>query len=134
VLTARPGTPLAEIEGCVAASAARCWPSSRRPGPMFGAGRGATIGGGTLGGALGARLRRPAPLYAGAARDHFLGFKACLGAARPSSPAAKVVKNVTGYDLPKLMAGSWGTLGVLTEVTVKVLPPPGRRDRRRSRA
>jgi glycolate oxidase FAD binding subunit len=65
--------------------------------------------------------RRPS---AGAARDHFLGFTAVNGLGEEFKAGGKVVKNVTGYDLPKLLAGSMGTLAVLLEVTVKVLPAP----------
>jgi glycolate oxidase FAD binding subunit len=61
---------------------------------------------------------------AGAARDHFLGFHAVTGRGEPFKAGGKVVKNVTGYDLPKLLAGSWGTLAVLTEVTIRVAPAP----------
>ena len=65
--------------------------------------------------------RRP---HVGAARDHVLGVFAVTGRAEAIKAGGKVVKNVTGYDLPKLMTGSFGTLAVLTEVTVKVLPRP----------
>src|SRR5579863_8635565 len=63
-------------------------------------------------------------LKAGAARDHFLGFRAVSGRGEIFKAGGKVVKNVTGYDLCKLMAGSYGTLAALEEVTVKVLPRP----------
>ena len=55
-------------------------------------------------------------------RDHLLGFKAVSGRGEAFVGGAKVVKNVTGYDLPKVIAGSWGRLAALTEVTLKVLP------------
>lgn len=61
---------------------------------------------------------------AGSARDHLLGLTAVSGRGELFVAGAKVVKNVTGYDLPKLMAGSWGRLGAMTELTVKVLPLP----------
>jgi glycolate oxidase FAD binding subunit len=78
----------------------------------------------TLGGALACNLSGPRRIKSGAARDHFLGFSAVSGRAEIFKAGGKVVKNVTGYDLPKLMAGSYGTLAALAEVTVKVLPRP----------
>src|SRR5207244_953860 len=78
----------------------------------------------TLGGVLACNLSGPRRVKAGAARDHFLGFHAVSGRAEIFKAGGKVVKNVTGYDLCKLMAGSYGTLAALEEVTVKVLPRP----------
>jgi glycolate oxidase FAD binding subunit len=76
----------------------------------------------TLGGVLACNMAGPRRIKAGAARDHFLGFRGVSGRAEIFKAGGKVVKNVTGYDLCKLMAGSFGTLAALEEVTVKVLP------------
>jgi glycolate oxidase FAD binding subunit len=112
VLTVLPGTPLADVEALVAVEgqmlAFEPWGEP-----------GATIGGTVAAGIAGSRR-----VTAGSARDHLLGFHAVSGRGTPFVAGAKVVKNVTGYDLPKLMAGSWGRIGAMTELTLKVLPAP----------
>lgn len=112
VLTLRPGTPLADVVGLVASEgqmlAFEPWGEP-----------GATIGGTVAAGVAGSRR-----VTAGATRDHLLGFAAVSGRGEVFVAGGKVVKNVTGYDLPKLMAGSWGRIGAMTELTLKVLPAP----------
>src|SRR4051812_41133135 len=77
---------------------------------------------GTVGGMIGAGLTGPRRIKAGGVRDHLLGAHAVSGFGDSFKTGGKVVKNVTGYDLCKLLAGSWGTLAVMTEVTLKVMP------------
>jgi glycolate oxidase FAD binding subunit len=77
---------------------------------------------GTIGGMIGAGLAGPRRIRAGGARDHLLGAHAVSGFGDSFKAGGRVVKNVTGYDLCKLLAGSWGTLAVMTEVTLKVMP------------
>ncbi|MBB5052972.1 glycolate oxidase FAD binding subunit [Afipia massiliensis] len=77
---------------------------------------------GTVGGMIAAGLAGPRRIKAGGARDHLLGANAVSGFGDSFKTGGKVVKNVTGYDLCKLLAGSWGTLSVMTEVTLKVMP------------
>jgi glycolate oxidase FAD binding subunit len=77
---------------------------------------------GTIGGMIGAGLAGPRRIQAGGARDHLLGAHAVSGFGDSFKAGGRVVKNVTGYDLCKLLAGSWGTLAVMTEVTLKVMP------------
>ena len=113
------GTPLAEIEAALRAHGQRL---AFEP-PDFGALLGVEAPQ-TLGGVLAANLAGSRRVVGGAARDHFLGFSAVDGLGERFKAGGKVVKNVTGYDLPKLLAGSWGTLAVLTEVTIRVAPAP----------
>jgi glycolate oxidase FAD binding subunit len=79
---------------------------------------------GTIGGMIAAGLAGPRRVKAGGARDHLLGAHAVSGFGDSFKTGGKVVKNVTGYDLCKLLAGSWGTLAVMTEATLKVMPKP----------
>jgi glycolate oxidase FAD binding subunit len=79
---------------------------------------------GTIGGMIGAGFAGPRRIKAGGVRDHLLGAHAVSGFGESFKAGGKVVKNVTGYDLCKLLAGSWGTLAVMTEVTLKVMPRP----------
>ncbi len=123
VLTAGAGTPLGEIEVALeeAGQMLAFEPPDWRG--LLGSGGQDSVGP-TLGGVLACNLSGPRRVKAGAARDHFLGFRAVSGRGEIFKAGGKVIKNVTGYDLPKLMAGSYGTLAALEEVTVKVLPRP----------
>ncbi|KQZ15707.1 2-hydroxy-acid oxidase [Mesorhizobium sp. Root554] len=118
VLSARAGTPLADIEQLLAENGQQFAFEPMDYGPLLGGARGK----GTLGGMLAANLAGPRRLKAGAARDHILGINAVSGRGEAFKSGGRVVKNVTGYDMSKLLAGSWGTLAVLTDVTFKVLP------------
>ncbi len=117
VLTAQAGTPLVDIMALVESQGQMLAFEPMPNGPYS-----THDGSPTLGGALAAAIAGPRRLSAGAARDHLLGFSAVSGRGAAFKAGGKVVKNVTGYDLSKVMAGSWGQLAVLTEVTVKVLP------------
>ena len=120
VLSAKAGTPLAEIEALLAANGQQLAFE-----PMdYAVILGGHAGRGTIGGALAANISGPRRIKAGAARDHFLGLSAVSGRGESFKSGGRVVKNVTGYDLCKLMAGSWGTLAAMIDVTIKVLPRP----------
>ena len=118
VLTVLAGTPMQEIE---AALAERSQCLAFEP-PDYSALLGSARSAGTIGGVVAAGLSGPRRMKAGGARDHVLGMAAVSGRGEAFVAGGKVVKNVTGYDLPKLMTGSYGTLAVLTEITLKVLP------------
>jgi glycolate oxidase FAD binding subunit len=130
VLTARAGTRLAAIDALLAQHGQRLAFEPPDLGPLLGSPasakkyNGAVTGtdGSTIGGVLAANLSGSRRVTAGAARDHFLGVTAVNGRGDVFRAGGKVVKNVTGYDLPKLLAGSWGTLAVMSEVTLKVVP------------
>ncbi len=80
------------------------------------------VTGGTVGGMIGTNLAGPKRLKFGAARDHILGMEAVSGRGELFKSGGQVVKNVTGYDLPRALTGSWGTLAVATSITLKVMP------------
>ena len=120
VLTAKPATPVAAIEQSLAAHRQQLAFEPPDFGPLYGE----APGGGTLGGAIACNLAGPRRLASGAARDHFLGFQAVSGRAESFKAGGRVVKNVTGYDLMKLLAGSYGTLAVMSEITIRTVPLP----------
>jgi len=118
VLSAKAGTPIAEIEALLDQHNQELAFEPLDYGPLLGA----TPNSGTIGGVLAANLAGPRRIKAGAARDHFLGVTAVTGRGDTIKSGGRVVKNVTGYDLCKIFAGSFGTLAVMTDVTIKVLP------------
>ena len=111
VVTARCGTPLAELEAALAEKG-QCL--AFEP-PHFGPSA-------TVGGMVAAGLSGPARATAGAVRDYVLGARFINGLGEHLTFGGQVMKNVAGYDVSRLMAGSWGTLGLITEVSLKVLP------------
>lgn len=123
VLSAGAATPIEEIEAALADSGQMLAFEPPDLGAVFGV-PASVSGRRTLGGALACNLSGPRRIKTGAARDHFLGFRGVSGRGEVFKAGGKVVKNVTGYDLCKLMAGSFGTLAALEEVTVKVMPRP----------
>ena len=113
VVTVRAGTKLAELEALLAEKNQML---AFEP-PRFGDGA-------TVGGAVAAGLSGPRRATAGAVRDYVLGVKLLDGAARELNFGGRVMKNVAGYDVSRMIAGSLGTLGVILEVSLKVLPKP----------
>ncbi len=120
VLSARAGTSMSEIERRLAQHGQQLAFEPPDFGPLFGT----PAGGGTLGGAVACNLAGPRRIHAGAARDHVLGFAGVNGLGESFKAGGRVVKNVTGFDLSKLVSGSFGTLAVMTHITLKVLPAP----------
>ena len=118
VLSARAGTPLSEIEALLEKNNQQLAFEPMDYGPLLGG----QAGQGTIGGTIATNLSGPRRIKAGAARDHFLGVTAVTGRAETIKSGGRVVKNVTGYDMCKVLAGSWGTLAAMTDVTIKVLP------------
>ncbi len=120
VMSAGAGTPRAEIEAVLAENRQQL---DFEP-PDYAKLLGGAEASGTIGGVIACNLAGPRRIKSGAARDHFLGFHAVSGRGEIFKSGGRVVKNVTGYDLSKLLAGSWGTLAAMTEITLKVLPVP----------
>jgi len=111
VVTVRAGTPLAELEAALETQG-QCLPFEP---PRFSAG-------GTVGGMVAAGLSGPARANVGSVRDHLLGVTLLNGGAEILTFGGQVTKNVAGYDVSRLIAGSWGILGIVCEVSLKVLP------------
>ncbi len=118
ILSAKGGTPVAEIEKLLADNNQEL---SFEP-MDFDALLNVQAGRGTLAGMIAANLSGPRRIKAGAVRDYALGVNAVSGRGEIFKSGGRVVKNVTGYDLSKFVAGSWGTLAVMTDLTIKVLP------------
>lgn len=118
VLSAKAGTPLTEIEALLAKNNQELAFEPADYGPLLGGAAGQA----TLGGVIATNLSGPRRIKAGAARDHFLGLTAVTGRGETIKSGGRVVKNVTGYDMCKLIAGSYGTLAAMTDITLKVMP------------
>ncbi|WP_298371420.1 FAD-binding protein [uncultured Bradyrhizobium sp.] len=119
IITVQAGAPLADVQSLIDAKNQQFAFEPMDMSVLLG-----TAGAGTIGGMIGAGLAGPRRIKAGGARDHLLGAHAVSGFGDSFKTGGRVVKNVTGYDLCKLLTGSWGTLAVMTEVTLKVMPKP----------
>jgi glycolate oxidase FAD binding subunit len=118
VLTARAGTPLRDIVVLLDSHRQQLAFEPMDHAPLLGSARDDA----TIGGVIAVNASGPRRIKAGAARDHLLGFRCVTGRSEIVKSGGRVMKNVTGYDLSKLVTGSFGTLAALTEVTLKVLP------------
>lgn len=119
IFAAWAGTPLPEVEAALAEHGQHVIAEPPDLSAMFGATEAAT-----LGGLVATNLSGPRRITAGAMRDHVMGIRAVNGLGEVFRSGGRVLKNVTGLDLCKLLTGSHGTLGVMTEITLKVLPAP----------
>jgi glycolate dehydrogenase FAD-binding subunit len=119
IITVQAGAPLADVKSLIDSKNQQFAFEPIDTAPLLG-----TPSLGTIGGMIGAGLAGPRRIKAGGARDHLLGAHGVSGFGESFKAGGRVVKNVTGYDLCKLLAGSWGTLAVMTEVTLKVMPRP----------
>jgi glycolate oxidase FAD binding subunit len=118
VLVALAGTPVAQIEQMLAENEQELPFEPVDLGPVLGFGPGQA----TIGGVLATNISGSRRILSGSARDHVLGVQAVNGRGETIRAGGRVMKNVTGYDLGRALAGSWGTLAVVTELAIKVLP------------
>ncbi len=124
ILTAKAGTPLSEVEAALAEGGQHLIAEPPDLGGLLSPDGEALPQ--SLGGVVATNLSGPRRVAWGAVRDHVMGVRVVNGAGEVTRSGGRVLKNVTGLDLCKLLAGSHGTLGVITEVTMKVLPRPER--------